>query len=272
VPSDPFDLLGAKRAVFMSALPTDQKVTALALLDHWSRSTATFPGVERLAWWTSCSRRTVIRCLQALEDAGHIGIVRESGRANRYDLLPLMSVPVSEGHQCQPDTGDTRAPVSTRHPTSASLTPRPVPPGHGTSASLTPEVTQEVIQPSNPRKEPRVARAKRATARKAPADFVFDEADRKAEEQARAGGVDVEATRKTWLAFEYEEPKRDLHRAWRNWLAKERPRGLRRGATVQDVPVDDPAFAALGKANAQKLLAGAPANVATVVALRAGVK
>ncbi len=120
------NLLEATRAVFASALPPNEKLVALALLNHWSRGRDTFPGVNRLVAWTSLSRRSVLRAVQRLEQLGAIRIERAVGLANRYDLSPLAGLtgatqaPVPEGHQCQPDTP-------------------PVPEGHGGSATLAPD-------------------------------------------------------------------------------------------------------------------------------------
>jgi Helix-turn-helix domain len=130
-----FNLLEAQRAVFMSDLTSVEKLVALALLNHWSRARETFPSVDRLAKWTSLGRRTVIRSLGTLEAKRAIAVTRSHGRANRYELGPLMNVtsatvaPVPEGHQCQAGTP-------------------PVPEGHPTSATVAPEV----IQGSDPKK------------------------------------------------------------------------------------------------------------------------
>jgi hypothetical protein len=254
MPSD-LDLLGAQRAVFLSALSAEQKLLALALLGHWSKTRETFPGLARLAAWTSCSRRTVIRSLLALESAGHIGVARERGRPNHYDLSPLMSLPVSEGHQCQPVTSAHESPVPGSHPTSATGALPPVPGGHPTSASLTPDLIQEGNQGRKPRK--RASGAARQTrtppAHKAPVDFVFNDADREAEQKARGRGVNVEGTRATWLAFEYERPIKDFHAAWRNWLAREKAGNVaRRGQ--RPVQATTPELDGLGMAKAQALL------------------
>ena len=145
-----FNLLQAQRAVFACGLNSLEKLMALALLDHWSRSAETFPSVDRLAKWTSLCRRSVLRSLAALEAKGAVCVARSHGRANRYDLRLLMAVatnvpraPVPHGHQC---------------PTGTSL----VTDSLSTSASLAPEGTQE----RNPMKEPN--RKARAGARRGP--------------------------------------------------------------------------------------------------------
>jgi len=121
------NLMGAIRAVFASGLSSNDKLVALALLNHWSRSRETFPGVERLVAWTSLSRRSVQRSVQRLEAVGALKVERKVGLANRYDLSPLESLtsatqtPVPEGHQCLGDT----PPVPEGHPTGATVTPHP---------------------------------------------------------------------------------------------------------------------------------------------------
>lgn len=129
-----FNLLDAVRAVFASDLGSLEKLVALALLNHWSKNRETFPSVDRLARWTSLSRRSVIRALASLETKGAIAVARSQGRANRYELGSLMSVtsapqaPVPIGHQCPSDT----PPVPIGHPTSAPQAPEVI---HGRDPS-----------------------------------------------------------------------------------------------------------------------------------------
>lgn len=173
-----FDLLDAQRAVFRSTLRAPAKLVALALLDHWSRRSETFPSVERLAAWTSQDRRTVLRCLHELEQTGAIVVKRSSGRPNVYALGSLMALPVSESHRCQPGTSVTESPVTESHPCQ-SITP-PVTESHGTSVTESPEGTQEGTQegthgesahePTEPTEPPKPGRrrAKRAKRSRAP--------------------------------------------------------------------------------------------------------
>ncbi len=135
------NLLDATRAIFASSLPPNDKLVALALLNHWSRARDTFPGVGRLVAWTSLSRRSVLRSIGHLETTGAVKVDRKAGLANRYDLTPLEALtsatgaPVPDGHQCQSDTP-------------------PVPQGHGTSATQAPEVIQvsDPLKGSKPRR------------------------------------------------------------------------------------------------------------------------
>lgn len=97
-----FDLLGAQRRIFASGLRPMERLVALALVDHWSRSSAKpFPGVDRLAEFTGADRKTVLRALAGLERAGALGVTRRSrGQSNRYDLTPLMQLePVPQRDQ-----------------------------------------------------------------------------------------------------------------------------------------------------------------------------
>lgn len=63
----------------------------LALLEHWSRTTDTFPGVSTLARFSSLSERSVKAALAGLETQGYIRVLRTKGRANRYDFSPLFN-------------------------------------------------------------------------------------------------------------------------------------------------------------------------------------
>lgn len=140
------NLLEAQRAVFMSDLTASEKLVALALLNHWSRGSDTFPSVERLATWTSLGRRTVLRVLAQLEERNAITVSRSLGRANRYELGRLMSV-----------TSATTTPVPPRHQCHGG-TP-PVPLDHPTSAMVAPEV----IQGSDPVKRSKISRSRART-------------------------------------------------------------------------------------------------------------
>lgn len=140
---DGFDLLAAQRRVFGSALGRIEKLVALALLDHWSRKRDTFPGIPRLAHWTSCDERTVMRALHQLEQRGAIVVTRRVGRSSTYDLRPLSSLPLSESHPCQDVTSvvsDRGTPVTKSPPPLSGCHPKE--PSKGTQG-----------------KEPKVARA-----------------------------------------------------------------------------------------------------------------
>ena len=87
------NLLDAQRAVFASELGPHEKLVALALLNHWSRASETFPSVNRLVDWTSLHRTTIMKAIQALEGCGVLVVTRTTGRANRYELGGLTGLP-----------------------------------------------------------------------------------------------------------------------------------------------------------------------------------
>lgn len=146
------DLLQATRAIFRSALRAPEKLVALALLDHWSRSRETFPSVQRLAVWTSLDRTSVMRALAGLEQKGAINVTRRHGAANRYELGQLSLLPVAESDQSE--TGPQSEPVvqddQSRRATSRGERLQPVAESDSTSRGERHEVTQEVTQRSNP--------------------------------------------------------------------------------------------------------------------------
>jgi len=135
-----FDLLKAQRRVFASDLKPLEKLVALSLVDHWSVATETFPSVTRLEQWTGLSRNAVLRALRSLDNRGAIRVTRDRGVVSRYDLTPLMDLPVPEKRQRATaeaaPTGATEEPVpevnqfpsGTR--TSAGEAPEPVPEKH----------------------------------------------------------------------------------------------------------------------------------------------
>jgi DNA-binding transcriptional ArsR family regulator len=103
-----FNLLLTQRTVFTSGLAPLEKLVALALLDHWSRSGETFPSVVRLSRWTSLSRCAVMRALSSLKAKGAILVQETKGRVHRYDLGPLGALP----NQSPRETGLSERPVS----------------------------------------------------------------------------------------------------------------------------------------------------------------
>ncbi len=126
------DLRDTRRHVFRSSVDSSTKLVALALLDHWSPSTDTFPSIVRLATWTSLDRTTVLRCVRTLEHLGGILVTRQNGASNRYALGRLALLPVARD-QSDSTTGRTSR-------------PEPVAPADPTSRTTRPEVSQEVSQ------------------------------------------------------------------------------------------------------------------------------
>ncbi len=113
---------------------------------------------ETIAAEALCSRRTVIRAVQALASSDFVEIVgRKNGRTNLYRVLYNECQPATSAtqspHECQSDTGATESPVSESHLTSATQSPHecqrdtsPVSESHLTSATQSPEVGQQIDQ------------------------------------------------------------------------------------------------------------------------------
>jgi hypothetical protein len=158
-----FDLLQAQRAVFRSTLRAPEKLVGLALLDHWSRGSETFPSVQRLAAWTSLDRTSVMRALQGLEQRGAIIVTRRKGAPNRYELGQLTLLPVAESDRSTTtpvaesdgsgtDVGPTPVAESDQSLSTTSRTERhpPVAESDTTSRTERHEGTQEGTQTRNP--------------------------------------------------------------------------------------------------------------------------
>jgi hypothetical protein len=158
-----FDLLLAQRCVFRSTLRAPEKLVGLALLDHWSRGSETFPSVQRLATWTSLDRTSVMRALQGLEQRGAILVTRRKGAPNRYELgqltlLPVAesdrstSTPVAESDGSGTDVGPAPVAQSDQSLSTTSRTERhpPVAESDTTSRTERHEGTQEGTQTRNP--------------------------------------------------------------------------------------------------------------------------
>ena len=91
---DDLDVFATQRAILQSALSTPEKITALALLSHWSRrGKGVFPSHGTLAKETSLGVSTVNRTLGELESKGLIRRVREPGKPTKYDLRGLTQLP-----------------------------------------------------------------------------------------------------------------------------------------------------------------------------------
>ncbi len=187
-----------------------EKLVALALLDHWSRSRDTFPSLSRLAQWTSLSRRSVVTHLAALERAQAIRVTRTHGRANRYDLGPLLTL-----HQCTSCTSAGDAPVQEMHGTSAGDAPPVVQEMHPKGSI---EGTQEGTQLLT-----RTKRAPKSAAprlRRVPDSWEPSDAHR---QLATSRGIDFDVELASFRDYEFATPKTDFDAAFRNWLRRARP-------------------------------------------------
>jgi len=245
---DGLDLLAAQRRVFASALTGPEKLVALALLDHWSLASQNpFPGVDRLAVWTSFDRRTVLRMLSKLEQRGAIVVTRRVGTVNRYSLGQLELLPVTISHQCQTITSvtESRVPVSEDHPTSDTRSLPPVTHDHpkdpiegsqeGTQARNPPlrlTAPNDTPKPATAAKRSKQGRV--AAWRRVPEAWQASAAHR---EQAKTLGVNFDVELAKFRDHEFAKPRTDADAAFRNWLrtAGERTQGAqgRRGFNPQ---------------------------------------
>lgn len=148
--ADGLDLLTMQRKVFQSGLPTPAKITALAIVDHWSRSKETYPGVAQLADYTGLGPSTVKKAISALEKAGAIVVRRTFGRSNRYDLRGLMTLAPakrashpSRSNRATSETSPGDRPVQQVAPTKPGGSSEP-------SQEVAPKEPIEVTQVRNP--------------------------------------------------------------------------------------------------------------------------
>ena len=130
--SGDLNVLLVQRHIFASMVDASTKLVALALLNHWSRASETFPSVARLSTWTSLNRTTVMRCVATLKQLGAIEVKTDKGRANRYELGQLSLLPVAPRDQSD-------------NATSRTTRPERVAPRDTTSRTTRHEVIQEVI-------------------------------------------------------------------------------------------------------------------------------
>ena len=156
------DLLAAQRRVFESDLRVLEKVVALALLDHWSQeSQHPYPSVSRLARWTSLSRHGVLDALKGLKERDAIRVVdAKHGRASKYDVSPIMSLPARG--EASTGTSGGPVPVGDLYPWGTGSSQEPVAVGHRTSTRGV-QGPVPVGYPKEPSKEPKkepIARAR----------------------------------------------------------------------------------------------------------------
>lgn len=169
MPKPGFDILGAQRLVWESSLRSPEKLTMLALLDHWSKaSRAVFPSTARLARMTSQGKRTVIRAIADLERSGALTVTRRVGQSNTYTLRPELA-PKADPDQCQSGTGATESPVPERHPTGATGAPPPVPERHPKEPSEGTQVRNPYSARSTSRPKSGSSSGSSKKAKKAPA-------------------------------------------------------------------------------------------------------
>lgn len=143
-------LLRAQRAVFKSGLSMTDKLVLLSLLNHWSASRDTFPGLHRLAEWSSAGRSTVQRTVKRLREEGIISASGKPGGSLVYDLSRLPDLP----------TRPAAGPVPERDPSRNEITPGPRA-GPQPVPERDPKVSIEEIQLSGPSPRARSSTASR---------------------------------------------------------------------------------------------------------------
>jgi len=194
------DLLSAQRTVFMSSLTSTEKLVLLAVLAHWSRDASQpFPGIDRIAKWTSLTGRAVTRILHALEAKGAIGIIREPGRSNRYDLSKVFSGALNPCPTVTPDTG---APLTIEQGTPDIGSGPPLTQGH-------PNGSSEGIQ----RRDPVGERARALAADAAPTQLALVGSAPPPVKAARRKATKKTKPTKTWRRVPGEWTPNDEHRA-----------------------------------------------------------
>lgn len=79
-----------KAALYTAGLSTTEKIVLMALADRVDKAGVAYPSVGWLADMTGLNRRSVMRVLATLEDAGLIAVSRRAGRqaSNIYRLCP----------------------------------------------------------------------------------------------------------------------------------------------------------------------------------------
>lgn len=144
------DFLALNRAVFESSVSLAEQSLLLALIDHLPDCR---PSTTRLMARSKLSRSTLFRALASLEAMGVVSCKAQPGKPSMYSIdvskLPtrvtVTPLPVSEGdgYPCQADT----PPVSHRHPTRVTVTPKGTKEGTKEGTPLPPAPTHAPIGP-----------------------------------------------------------------------------------------------------------------------------
>lgn len=89
------------------------KLVLLALADNANDAGECYPSLTSVAMRCEVSKRTAIRAIQSLVEAGHVSIRKQAGRNSSYRVHPTGDnvSPVTESHQCQEVTGDNVTPT-----------------------------------------------------------------------------------------------------------------------------------------------------------------
>lgn len=212
--------LQANRTVLQSNLTAREKLTLLALLDHWPDCR---PSFSRLAQWTSTSRRRVIDQLQSLARRGIIELERRDGLANRYHLRPGWEAFVPRATSDATSPAESTELVTPRHQGSDATSPDR---GHSvtsTSDATSPEANKEATKGSKQGK-----RATRARWTVVPSSWQPRETHTQLAAQL---GVNLRDALAQFRDHEFRTPKSDADRAFANWLRREK--GFQRGTGPQ---------------------------------------
>lgn len=212
-------LLKAQRAVFLSALDAPARITLLAILDHWSqRKPCPYPSLDRLAQWTALGRRTVVRAVKRLADAGALQ-VKHAGRNSVYTLLPpfnpnpsstsATAAPVTTRDQCHSGTSATAAPVPSVQPTSATA-------ALGSVSQRHPKGSKEGTHEGTHGERARARAAHPATQWFVPSGW---EPKAHHRQEAASRGVDFDATLLSFRNYDgFKRPIADLDRRFSTWI------------------------------------------------------
>lgn len=109
------------RKILETEVSPSCKSLLMALAIRSSESRECWPSVPRLMKDTGLCRATVMKCLSELESLGHLSVIRESGKSNRYTLTRPADRPVQ---QIDPSTEQTGTrPADRPHPSSRQTPP-----------------------------------------------------------------------------------------------------------------------------------------------------
>ena len=237
---DRHGLLKAQRAVFQSALRTNEKIVLLALLDRWSeKSPRPYPSAETLAADTSLHRASVLRAIEGLEAAGALSVDRAK-RKNRYDLSATFAgLPTSRGERLVTEsdqslraTGNRERPVAEGDLTSRTERPVPV-------AESDPKEPREGTQEGTQVARGRAGARKRAAP--IPPDWVPTEKHRAF---ALEHGLDLQLEVMAFQGHFEGQPVKSPNGRFSTWLAnavKFAQRDATTGRTAQPGPARLPA-------------------------------
>jgi hypothetical protein len=222
------DAIKTRDAILESSLSHSEKSALTAIFSHWHPdSPRPRPGLRRLAALCSQKPDTVLAAIRSLTRRGILDVVEHTRQAHEYVLDNVM-----QGLLAVPPIGTEEL---------GAAAPAAVPSiGTDTSADVSRSGEHAVpiqgaeLSRSRERKQHLKQDLKRESQLgwlKPPSDFVFNDEDRKAEEEAKdLGGDDfnVELSRKKWLKGGFRRPVFDLHAHYQRWVLEDGERASRR--------------------------------------------